>query len=67
MRFVLCGALLVSWLTFAQAQSRFDGTWKIDLDQSQPPTRPNVYLLQDNRYRCATCAWRIDKRAAKAG
>jgi hypothetical protein len=26
MRFVLCGVLLVSWLTFAQAQSRFDGS-----------------------------------------
>ena len=63
MRFVLCGALLVSWLTFARAQSRFDGTWKIDLDQSQPPTKPNVYLLQDNRYRCATCDPPLDIRA----
>ena len=63
MRPVLCGIVLISWLTFVQAQSRFDGTWKIDLAESQLPTKPDVYLLQDNTYRCTTCDPPLDIRA----
>ncbi len=37
------------------AQSPFDGTWKIDLAESQPSTKPDVYLLQDGTYHCPTC------------
>jgi hypothetical protein len=39
----------------AGAQSRFDGTWIVDLDQSQPPSKPDVYLLQNGIYHCGTC------------
>lgn len=46
-----------------QAQSRFDGTWKIDLSESQSPTKGDDYLLQDNRYRCTTCDPPLDIRA----
>jgi hypothetical protein len=63
MRPMLCCVLLISWSTLVQAQSRFDGTWKIDLAESQPPTKPDVYLLQDNTYRCITCDPSLDIRA----
>jgi hypothetical protein len=63
MRPVLCGVVLISWLTFVQAQSRFDGTWKIDLAESQSSTTLYVYLLQDNTYRCTTCDPPLDIRA----
>ena len=42
---VLCFVLLFSWSAFAQAQSRFDGTWKIDLAESQSSTKIYAYLL----------------------
>jgi hypothetical protein len=63
MRTVLCCVLLISLITFVQAQSRFDGTWKIDLAESQPPTKAEVYLLQDDTYRCTTCDPPLDIRA----
>jgi hypothetical protein len=63
MRPALCCVLLTSWLTFVQAQSRFDGTWKIDIPESQSPTKGDDYLLQDNRYRCTTCDPPLDIRA----
>jgi hypothetical protein len=63
MRPVLCGVVLISWLTVVQAQSPFDGTWKIDLAESHLPTKPEVYLLQDNTYRCTTCDPPLDIRA----
>ena len=63
MRPVLCCVLLFSWLPLVQAQSPFDGTWKIDLAESQPPTKPEVYLLQDGTYRCTTCDPPLDIRA----
>lgn len=49
----------------AMAQSCFDGTWKIDPTEShsQPPAKPDVYLLQDNTYRCTTCDPPLDIRA----
>ncbi len=65
MRSVLCCVLLISWLMLAQAmaQSPFDGTWKIDLSESQSPTKGDDYLLQDNTYRCTTCDPPLDIRA----
>ena len=39
----------------ALAQSPFDGTWRINLAESQSSTKPEVYLLQDGTYRCPTC------------
>jgi hypothetical protein len=45
------------------AQSAFDGSWKIDLNQTQLPTKPGVYLLLDGMYHCKTCIPPIDVRA----
>jgi len=39
----------------ATAQSAIDGTWKFDLNKSQLPKKPDVYLLQDGMYECKTC------------
>jgi hypothetical protein len=63
LRPMLCCVVLVSWSTFVQAQSRFDGTWKIDLAESEAREKPEVYLLQDGRYHCATCDPPLDIRA----
>jgi hypothetical protein len=50
-------------LAHAAAQGRFDGTWKIDLAESEAPTKPEVYLLQDGTYYCTTCDPPLDIRA----
>jgi hypothetical protein len=63
MRPVICCVLLISWLAFVQAESRFDGRWKIDLAESQPPTKPEIYLLQNSTYRCTTCDPPLEIRA----
>jgi hypothetical protein len=57
--------LLLSVLTpgLAMAQSVFDGTWKVDLNTAQFPTKPDVYLLQDGMYHCKTCVPVIDVKA----
>jgi len=56
MKQLLFGALLsLMMLVQAIAQSPLDGTWKINLAESQPSTKPEVYLLQDGTYRCPTC------------
>jgi hypothetical protein len=47
----------------ATAQSAFDGTWKFDLKTAQFAEKPDVYLLQDGRYRCNTCVPPIDIKA----
>jgi len=38
------------------AASPFDGTWKINVGTAPPPDKPNVFLLQDGRYSCRSCA-----------
>ena len=63
MKSVLCCVLLISGSPFVQAQSRFDGAWKIDLAESEAPTKPEVYLLQDSTYHCTTCDPPLDIRA----
>jgi hypothetical protein len=45
--------LLTPALAFAQ--SDFNGTWKINLNQSKLSTKPDVYLLTDGTYTCKTC------------
>jgi hypothetical protein len=55
MRPVLCCVLMISWSTSAQAQSPFTGTWKLELAESELPTKPEVFLLQDSTYYCSTC------------
>jgi hypothetical protein len=65
MKQLLGFGLLLSWLIPVQAlaQSPLDGTWKINLAESQSSTKPDVYLLQDNTYRCTTCDPPLDIRA----
>jgi hypothetical protein len=62
---ILLSGLLLLLLTPIQApaQSRFDGTWKIDLDARQPPTKPEVYLLRGGVYRCPSCDPPLDIQA----
>jgi hypothetical protein len=61
----LCFALLLPMLTpaLAIAQSRFDGTWKIDLKNAQFPKKPDEFLLQDGMYHCKSCVPPIDVKA----
>jgi len=47
------GALLQPNL--ASAQSAFDGTWKIDMNNVDFSKKPDVYLLQNGMYACKTC------------
>jgi hypothetical protein len=63
MKPVLLSLLLISWLAPVRAQSLFDGEWKIDLAESQAPSKPYVYLLEDGRYRCTTCVPPLDIQA----
>ena len=48
---------------FAQAQSQFDGTWKIDTNSVQLPTKPDVFLLQNGMYECKSCVPPISIKA----
>lgn len=57
----LLGALLLP--VQARAQSAFDGSWKIDVNQTQLPTKPGVYVLLNGTYHCRTCIPPIDVRA----
>jgi hypothetical protein len=58
MRKLLWIELLVSLFVpaWAQAQSAFDGTWKIDMSKTEFSKKPDVYLLQNGMYECKTCA-----------
>lgn len=39
----------------ANAQSPFEGTWKVDMSKVDFPKKPDVYLLKDGMYECKTC------------
>ncbi len=49
--------------TAAVAQSPFDGTWKVDIENAQFPTTPYVYALKDGTYRCSSCLSQIEVKA----
>jgi hypothetical protein len=51
---VLPALLLLPALSLAQ--SALVGTWKADLSNYQPPTKPNQYSLLQGVYQCQTCA-----------
>jgi hypothetical protein len=57
MKHLLCFGAILSLMMPAHmlAQSPFDGTWKINLAESQSSTKPAVYLLQDGTYHGPTC------------
>jgi hypothetical protein len=52
----LIASLLLLTPVLGLAQSAFDGTWKIDMNQVEFPKKPDVYLLQNGMYECKTCA-----------
>jgi len=39
----------------ALAASAFDGTWKVRMDSIQVTGKPDVYLIVDGAYNCASC------------
>ena len=45
------------------AQNDLNGTWKIDLNKSVPPTEPEILLLQNGIYHCRSCVPKIDIKA----
>ena len=47
----------------AQAQSQFDGTWKIDMNSVQLPKKPDVLLVQNGMYECKSCVPPISIKA----
>lgn len=47
----------------ALAQSAFDGTWKVSLNNIQLPKKPDVFLLQNGMYECKTCTPAIAVKA----
>ena len=56
-------AIAVFMPTAAAAQGVFDGTWKVDIDNAQFPTKPYVYVLKDGTYRCSSCVPPIEVKA----
>ena len=53
-------ALLVFMHSWALAQSRFDGTWQMQMDTLQFSGPPEDYLLVDGMYHCKSCIPRVD-------
>jgi len=45
------------------AQSPFAGTWKVDLNKTKLPKKPDVLLVQNGMYECKTCAPPINVKA----
>ena len=55
--------LLLLMPLLAWGQSPFDGTWKVDLNKSKFPKKPDEYLLKDGIYECKTCKPEIKIKA----
>ena len=45
------------------AQSPFNGTWQINLDESRLPTKPTTFSLADGMYDCSSCAPNVHLKA----
>ncbi|HXL98489.1 MAG TPA: hypothetical protein VN932_01060 [Rhizomicrobium sp.] len=56
MRAILLAACFAMVSAPVLAAGPFDGTWKINVGTAPPPDKPNVFLLQDGRYSCRSCA-----------
>jgi hypothetical protein len=56
---------VTAWLasTAALAAGPFDGTWKIQLDSVQLPSKPAVYELKQGVYTCASCVPPVSVKA----
>lgn len=61
-RFVLPAVLLVPAAAFAG--SAFDGTWKARMDSIKVSGKPDVYLIENGFYSCASCDPPVAKVAA---
>ena len=48
-------ALAALLIPAAAAQSAFDGTWKINMNNANFPEKPDVFVLQNGTYDCKTC------------
>jgi len=46
-----------------RAQSAFDGTWKIDLNEARFSTKPDVYLLRNGLWQCKSCVPPVNLKA----
>lgn len=60
---VWAGLLIALLPALAMAQTRFNGTWKLDLGTLPVPEKPNVWLLQDGIYQCKSCSPPIEVKA----
>jgi hypothetical protein len=60
---IVVGLLLALLTPAAAAQSRFNGTWKIDLGTIPLPSKPAVWLLQNGVYECNSCIPTVKVRA----
>jgi hypothetical protein len=49
--------------SISRAQSSLDGNWKLDVNKTKMPEKPDVYNLQDGMYHCSTCVPPIDVKA----
>jgi Cu/Ag efflux protein CusF len=49
------GAMFLATTTLLSAQSAFNGTWKVDMNNVDFSKKPDVYLLQNGMYSCKTC------------
>ncbi len=45
------------------AQSSFDGTWKIDLNQVKAPDKPEIFVLDKDMYHCKSCVPPVNIKA----
>ena len=61
MKKLLLLALFAPILAFAQ--SKFDGTWRLDLQSAQLPDKPQQYSLENETYTCSTCTPPISVKA----
>jgi hypothetical protein len=59
----LLGLLMLCSCLAVTAQSEFNGTWKANLNNFQPPTKPDEYILKEGMYNCKTCVPPYDIKA----
>src|SRR5579863_6270673 len=53
-------ALLFFMPSWMHAQSRFDGTWEMQMDTLQFTSPPEDYLFADGMYHCKSCVPNVD-------
>lgn len=61
MKSLLAATLLVP--SFLLGQSRFDGTWKMNMETIQLSGPAEEYLVKDGMYHCLTCVPRVEIKA----